>query len=197
MEKKISRKKARQILTSISKEEIDDKSLLISKNIFSLIQSIQKIPSQDCMKPIIGAYSPIQQEVLWFKSLERNLKEFEDNFTFCIPHILPEDSSMEFYSLPLAKIIQGELGLELSEEDRESEVTPEILIIPGLAFTSSNKRLGRGKGFYDRYLNRKEVIKIGVCFEKQLFDDLPVDGHDQLMDYVITEKNIYNYKGIK
>jgi 5-formyltetrahydrofolate cyclo-ligase len=61
----------------------------------------------------------------------------------------------------------------------------ETLIIPGIAFDQSGNRLGRGKGYYDRFLANSKAFKIGVCFEFQYFEHIPAHAHDIKMDVVI------------
>jgi len=50
--------------------------------------------------------------------------------------------------------------------------------------------LGRGKGFYDRYLENFHGLKIGICLEVQIDESLPVEPHDVLLDYIVTEKRL-------
>lgn len=75
--------------------------------------------------------------------------------------------------------------------------TPErgnaLLISPGLAFNRSGGRLGRGGGFYDRFLSEhsKNITSLGVCFEKQIREDFPVEKHDCLLDALCSEKSYY------
>lgn len=64
------------------------------------------------------------------------------------------------------------------------------ILVPGMAFTSDGRRLGRGKGYYDRFLgglNEQsiEIYKIGVCYPYQLLENLPSAEHDMVMDEVI------------
>ena len=67
----------------------------------------------------------------------------------------------------------------------------DIAIIPGVAFDLNGYRLGYGKGFYDRFLSKYEqLIKIGLAFECQIVENIPVEKHDKKMDYLITENNI-------
>ena len=73
------------------------------------------------------------------------------------------------------------------------KVVPDLLLIPALAFSKKGERLGRGKGYFDRYLENFSGLKIGIGFELQLFDRIPVEEHDILCDMLITEKNIYKY----
>ena len=62
----------------------------------------------------------------------------------------------------------------------------DVAVVPGMAFDREGHRLGRGKGYYDRFLTRlPHTYKIGVCFPFQLVDHVPADAHDILMDEVI------------
>ncbi len=63
----------------------------------------------------------------------------------------------------------------------------DYAIIPGVAFDKFNYRMGRGKAFYDKILSDLEAKKIGVCFDFQYFDVIPVDQHDIPMDFVVTD----------
>lgn len=64
----------------------------------------------------------------------------------------------------------------------------QLIIVPGIAFDTKCNRLGRGKGYYDRLLSRSEfanVYKIGMCFDFQKFETLPIHSHDIKMDEVL------------
>ena len=62
----------------------------------------------------------------------------------------------------------------------------DVAVVPGMAFDREGHRLGRGKGYYDRFLAQlPHTYKIGVCFPFQLVDLVPADAHDILMDEVI------------
>lgn len=62
----------------------------------------------------------------------------------------------------------------------------DFVAVPGVAFTLDGRRLGRGKGFYDRLLASVGGIKCGVAFEEQIVSDLPVEPHDVRLDYILT-----------
>lgn len=78
----------------------------------------------------------------------------------------------------------------------------EVAIIPGMSFDAGGHRLGRGKGYYDRFLTKlrgmeenhcerkeadgTEVYKIGICFGFQKLQEIPFESHDILMDEVTT-----------
>lgn len=73
--------------------------------------------------------------------------------------------------------------------------TPDWLLVPGVGFDLSGARLGRGKGFYDRYLEKKpEVLKIGLAWTEQIVEKIPVEEHDSHMDFIITEEYCWNVK---
>jgi len=69
---------------------------------------------------------------------------------------------------------------------------PDVVIVPGLAFTATGDRLGQGGGWYDRFLSevRSDCASIGVCFAEQLVDALPVESHDVTMDHVVTDRGV-------
>ncbi|MGC8864276.1 MAG: 5-formyltetrahydrofolate cyclo-ligase [Bacteroidales bacterium] len=63
----------------------------------------------------------------------------------------------------------------------------DLVIVPGVAFDHQNNRLGRGKAYYDRLLSRMKTFRLGVCFQFQIFDQIPVSSHDIPMDMVLTD----------
>ena len=69
---------------------------------------------------------------------------------------------------------------------------PDVVIVPGLAFTATGDRLGQGGGWYDRFLSevRPDCVSIGVCFAEQLVDALPIESHDVVMDHVVTDRGV-------
>ncbi len=67
----------------------------------------------------------------------------------------------------------------------------DLIVVPGLAFDSHGHRMGRGKGYYDRFIARfgtQHPCLIGVCFPPQLLDEIPFAPHDATMDYVVTAR---------
>ncbi len=73
---------------------------------------------------------------------------------------------------------------------------PNIILVPILAFDKNKHRLGYGKGFYDRYLNKylkkfSKIITVGVAFSFQKYHKLPLDNNDVKLDYILTEQGMY------
>jgi len=82
------------------------------------------------------------------------------------------------------------------EPFKSKQNIPDIMLVPLLVFDENKHRLGYGKGFYDRYLNRylkrfKNILTIGVAFSFQKFHKLPVNNKDVKLNYILTEKGIY------
>jgi 5,10-methenyltetrahydrofolate synthetase len=76
-----------------------------------------------------------------------------------------------------------------------SHVADTLIVCPGLAFDRGGGRLGRGKGFYDGFLAmlgaaRQTLVVVGICFERQLVDEVPTGGSDQRMDLIVTEERV-------
>ena len=74
-------------------------------------------------------------------------------------------------------------------EDEVDPAWPEVVIVPGVAFTSAGHRLGQGGGWYDRFLAdvRPDCLTIGVGFAEQIVDTIPTEAHDVTLDRVITD----------
>jgi len=66
----------------------------------------------------------------------------------------------------------------------------DLIVVPGVAFDPVGNRLGRGRGYYDRFLSQhKEVEKIGICFDFQVVEKVPTDPNDIPMDAVLTSED--------
>lgn len=66
----------------------------------------------------------------------------------------------------------------------------DLLIVPGIAFDRERNRMGRGKGYYDRLLSDRTVLKIGLCFHFQLLETIPTESFDIPMDRIVTDQEI-------
>jgi 5-formyltetrahydrofolate cyclo-ligase len=80
---------------------------------------------------------------------------------------------------------QGAFGIMEPAQALPEAPRVDVAIVPGVAFDRSNHRLGRGKGYYDRFLSATPTYKLGVCFACQLLEHIPHDLHDVRMDAVL------------
>lgn len=89
------------------------------------------------------------------------------------------------------KFRKGLFGIKEPDSDEMADYKePDLIIVPGLAFARDGHRLGFGKGYYDRFLEKSEGYKIGLCYSFQLLPEIPTDSFDVSMDAVVTEKEI-------
>jgi 5-formyltetrahydrofolate cyclo-ligase len=105
-----------------------------------------------------------------------------------LPVVKRDELELKSFS-GLDNLIKGEsFGIEEPEGDIFNQPEKiDLIIVPGIAFDKTNNRLGRGKAYYDKLLKSTKAKKIGVCFDFQLLDAVPVDKHDIKMDLVISE----------
>lgn len=95
---------------------------------------------------------------------------------------------------PVADFVQGARGIR--EPSPEAPVVPlgqiDLIVVPGLAFDETGGRLGRGAGFYDRFLARPglRALTCGAAFEAQIFPSVPTGPWDVPLDAVATERRI-------
>lgn len=71
----------------------------------------------------------------------------------------------------------------------------DVILMPGAVFDQNGGRFGYGGGFYDRFVSAiPAAVRIALAFELQLVEKLPLEPHDELVDYIVTEKRIINCK---
>lgn len=181
--KKELRAEMKAKLSKISDEAHHQLSLLVSNNLIKFLNDLGVFQK----KLIIGVFSPIEKEPDWFVMMVEGKEKIETAY----PAIA--DDKMVFKLARMDELLANhDFGVNILSPQVEAKlVTPDIVIVPGLGFSATGKRLGRGKGFYDRYLEKSSVVKIGIAFEMQITEDIPVDEHDVLMDFVVTDKSLY------
>jgi 5-formyltetrahydrofolate cyclo-ligase len=155
----------------------------------AIVAALARHPAFKSGRPI-ALYSPIPTEPniepLWDTVLGR----------FCYPRV--KDGRMEFVEVEkLEHLTISPWHPHIREHSSEEAhvISPEemgAILVPGLAFTKTGQRLGRGGGFYDRYLASlpAQTIKIGVCFGLQIVETLPIEPHDQRVHAVVTENGL-------
>jgi 5-formyltetrahydrofolate cyclo-ligase len=116
--------------------------------------------------------------------------------TLLSPVVLPDDKMMH------AGRLQGPDDPDLTTSDygiREPIHSPpwpieqiDFLVVPGMAFDRHGNRLGRGGGYYDRFLAQPglRAFKCGLAFEEQLLPSVPMHKHDVPVDAIVTDARI-------
>lgn len=110
--------------------------------------------------------------------------------SLALPRIDGENLCAHFVGSP-ADLAPGRFGiLEPQSNAPAAGRSFDLILVPGLAFDRSGGRLGRGRGFYDRFLSGISGFRVGVSFDSQLVDSVPVEAHDMRMDAVVTPSGV-------
>lgn len=114
---------------------------------------------------------------------------------FCFPRVVGD--TLGFHRCESMEVLRPGAWKILEPHPERCPVAPveeiDLVFVPGLAFTRTGGRLGRGGGFYDRFLSglRPGAVKAGVCFHAQWVAELPMEAHDHEVDVVVTEKDVF------
>ncbi len=134
--------------------------------------------------------------ILLFANLpsEPDLSQLLDRFDaqWHLPKVRDEDSmtihevdSFDWLKKSAKNIREPDPGIH--PDVNPSEI--DLILVPGLAFSPKTRhRLGRGGGYYDRFLASSSAYHIGVCFDCQVLDEIPHEPHDQTVDEIVTTR---------
>lgn len=121
---------------------------------------------------------------------------FQQGKSVCVPFVdwRREDMyAVEANTFDDEQMELDERGLRRPREGRPIPVSAiDLIVVPGLAFDAQGRRLGRGGGFYDRFLTRlsNRTVRVGLAFDVQIVESVPVENHDGLMDVVVTDRRV-------
>ena len=155
----------------------------ILNNIKPLIEEIEN--------EYIGTYISFRDE-LDTKKLNQYLLERELNLA--LPAIDFQTKEINFFMYDKnTELIENKFSI-LEPKNKDKVVFPKIILIPLLGYSKSGFRLGYGGGYYDKYLSKNgigDVKKIGIAFSFQEVEEIPVEDHDERLDWILTEKHLY------
>jgi len=182
LEKSKIRKEILEKRNNLSNEEVEEKSSLILKNLEKFIRNAQNIMIFMNMKNEVKI---------------TNLIKIYSEKNFFIPKI----TDTKNWEMKINKYNENELVLhkfgyyESSSSDFYNEEILDIVIVPALAFDFKKNRIGFGGGYYDTFLNKvrkqnKKALFIGVCYDFQMIEEVPIEGHDITLDFIINESEI-------
>ncbi|MCM8826466.1 MAG: 5-formyltetrahydrofolate cyclo-ligase [Candidatus Omnitrophica bacterium] len=183
-EKSVLRKNLLKKIYSLTNEEIERRSKNVEKTIINL--PIYK------RSKVIMVYYPLKGEVNLLGMVRKALKEKK---TICFPVIdLKNKELLPYRVRNLDKdFVKGPLNI-IQPDNRHTDKIEldelDLVILPALAMDYNKYRLGRGGGFYDRFINRLQshTKKIGVVFDFQIFNVLPVCiPYDKKVDIVVSD----------
>lgn len=130
------------------------------------------------------------ERVMLYASLPDEVQtlSFIEDWRYRKTVILPTVAGDDIVPVELAAGITFEEGDFHIPEPQNQPYTGDfdLIVVPGMAFDKAGHRLGRGKGYYDRFLAKHpNVHTIGICFDFQLVPEVPSEPHDRLMDEIL------------
>ncbi|HEX68550.1 MAG TPA: 5-formyltetrahydrofolate cyclo-ligase [bacterium] len=172
------RKIVKERLKEISPTERKEKSIKITEFLLTHPFYLER--------DIVMVYLPLPEEVDTFPFIKKAITQGKK---ILVPWVKGEEL-IPVKLLSLRKLKEGRWGIpEPVEKVLFSKKEIQLVITPGLAFDRRGNRLGRGKGYFDRFFTSlpEGVKKIGLAFHVQIFEEIPVDSQDVPVDEVITE----------
>lgn len=173
----------------MNKKELRDKYRLIRKNIKNkeYLDNIifkKAITNDNILKSdIILIYVSTDEEIDTLNIISHLLKTKK----VAVPKI--EDGVMNFYFIKsLDDLEKGYFNiLEPTTKEKVQSFNNSVCITPGICYSHSKYRIGYGKGFYDKFFNKNNIYKIGLCYKKCYIKEEFNDEYDIKVDEVITD----------
>ena len=163
----------------------------IDKNFFNPLISL--IKKRYAKKKInLSSYYPSSYELNVTKIFETKIIK---KLNILLP-VLKKSHSMQFHKWKKNDVLKVNKYGMLEPSNYSNQVTPDIMLIPMLAYDNQKNRLGYGGGFYDRYLNQylkisKNILTIGIAFSFQKYHKLPLNKNDVKLNLILNEKGIF------
>lgn len=180
-DKKLQRKFYKQVRSSVTdaeKEIFDSRiiSALINCNFFK-------------KSSLILTYVSFGSEISTVQFIEYALKNGK---RVAVPKCV--DGRMFFHEISsLNDLVCGKYGIPGVKDDSTdiiSDFDSAICIVPGLSFDRNGNRIGYGGGYYDRFLCDKNLLSVGLTYERCISKTITTDEYDIPVDYVITESSL-------
>ena len=174
MNKQILRNKYKEIRKNINdKKELDDK-------IFNKVISLKEYKESN----LFLTYVSLKDEVDTFKLIEYGLKIGKK---VAVPKC-EQDIIKFYYITSLNDLKEGKFNiLEPITNNLVTNFKNSICIVPGVAFDKQNNRIGYGKGFYDKFLQNYNGIKIGLVYSKCICEEIDIEKKDIKMDKIVCD----------
>ena len=159
------------------------------KNKIFLAKQIKKLCIQNKINKL-GFYYPVKYEINIVSVIIRiQTKKLQ----ICLP-VIKKKNNMSFKEWTTQEpLIVNKFGI-LEPGNKNKKIKPQMILVPLIAYDNFKNRLGYGKGFYDRFLNKvgakKNILSIGIAFSFQQANKLPKEKHDKKLDFILTEKSI-------
>ncbi|MBE6335267.1 MAG: 5-formyltetrahydrofolate cyclo-ligase [Lentimicrobiaceae bacterium] len=173
----MDKKELRNHIKALKKQQSKESLLSQSKMILNKLEN-----HKDFIKAkTVMLYSSLPDEV--------NTHDFIDRWRNEKKIILPTVVGDDIIPVELAQdtgFIIGDFNI-LEPQNEVYEGDYDLIIVPGVAFDKDGNRIGRGKGYYDRFLSKHlDIKRIGICFDFQLIERVPTEDNDIKMHEIIS-----------
>ena len=178
---KQDKKRVRELLAQkrrlLSKEDIAEQSSKV-------VAAVEQMPLFQSAKTVL-IYYPTHNEV----DLLSLIKRYKKEKTFLFPVVHRKTMTACPYE-GNAKMHRGKFNIpEPTTEPYVGDI--DLILVPGVGFDKSGNRLGRGGGYYDKFITRlgRKTLLVGVGYDFQLVEEVPANRWDKRLDYVVTPSN--------
>lgn len=178
---KQDKKRVRELLAQkrrlLSKEDIAEQSSKV-------VAAVEQMPSFQSAKTVL-IYYPTHNEV----DLLSLIKRYKKEKTFLFPVVHRKTMTACPYE-GNAKMHRGKFNIpEPTTEPYVGDI--DLILVPGVGFDKRGNRLGRGGGYYDKFITRlgSKTLLVGVGYDFQLVEEVPANRWDKRLDYVVTPSN--------
>lgn len=173
----MDKKELRSLIKTLKKQHSKESLLEQSRLILSKLENHQSFVEAET----VMLYSSLPDEVDTHDFIER----WRNKKRIILPTVVGDD----IIPVELSRETDFAIGdfniLEPQNEPYNGNY--DLIVVPGVAFDKNGNRIGRGKGYYDRFLCKHlEVKRIGICFDFQLVDEVPTEDNDIGMDEIIS-----------
>jgi 5-formyltetrahydrofolate cyclo-ligase len=159
-----------------------------------LVQSAFIAAAEFAGAGVVAVYSPIHNEV---DTKEVMLAALKSSKVLLFPKVAGDALEFRSVSGP-GDLREGAFGIQepASGCPLRSPEEADLIVVPGIAFDTEGRRIGYGKGYYDKALHRLEGKGrlVAFCYDFQLVDRISGEPHDVLMDMIITERRVIRTK---
>ena len=181
-------KKQKRAELKKSRETLENKELL-SKKITDTFLSSELYKNADTLLLYYSVGSEVSTADIFRAALGDGKKT-------AFPVCVDSNGSMSFYYVSdESELADGMYGIKEPRKGCEGYDFSHsgLCVVPGLSFDREGYRIGYGKGYYDRFLEKFNGISVGLCYESLVSESLPRDDYDKKVNCLITDKKIYNF----
>ena len=90
----------------------------------------------------------------------------------------------------ISKLEKGEFDIPEPKDNAPIQKNHDVVLVPCVGLDNQGNRIGYGFGFYDKYLEGNNAVKIALSYSKQIVKTIPISEKDVKMEWIVTEKDV-------